>query len=251
MRWTFAILALLPFQLLAAAQEKQGSPQSRLSLDQVVTRLEQKDAERTAALEEFEGTRIYRLQYHGFFKEGTAEMVVKVRFVAPESKEFTIVSENGTKFVLDHIFKKLLESEQEAIRGDNRSATALTRGNYNFELAGYESTPERDCYVLQLLPKTKNKFLYRGKIWVDAKDFAVVRIEGEPDKNPSVWITKTDFEHKYTKVEDFWLPSENRTETSVRFGGRSILSIQYQDYRILKAAPLHGVENARVEISTF
>lgn len=251
MPWKFAILALIPFQLVAAAQQNQGTPQSRLSLDQVVTRLEKQNAQRTAALEEFESTRTYRLQYHGFFKDGAAEMVVKVRFVAPESKEFTIISESGSKFVLDHIFKKLLEGEQEASRGENRSATALTSDNYRFELTGYESTPERDCYVLKLLPKTKNRFLYRGKIWVDAKDFAVVRIEGQPEKNPSMWISKTDFEHKYTKVSDFWLPSENRTETSIRFGGRSSLSIEYQDYRILRAAPLHGPENARVDIVPF
>jgi hypothetical protein len=54
-----------------------------------------------------------------------------------------------------------------------------------------------------------SKFLYRGKIWVDAKDLALTQIEGEPAKNLSFWIKKTDIAHKYTKVEDFRLPAEN------------------------------------------
>ena len=39
-------------------------------------------------------------------------------------------------------------------------------------------------YVLNVIPRTDEKFLYRGKIWVDAKDFAVTRIEAEPAKEP-------------------------------------------------------------------
>lgn len=245
------LLAFLFPALEAAAQQNDDSATPRLSLDQIVNKLEQKNAERAAALEEFEAKRIYRMQYSGFFRDSSAEMIVRVRFTAPNSKEFTVVSESGSRFVIDHIFKRLLQSEQEATRSENRDATELTRNNYQFELAGYQNTPEGGFYILTLLPKTRNKFLYRGKIWVDARDFAVTRIEGEPGRNPSMWITRTDFEHKYRKVDDFWLPSENHTETMVRLGGRSTLSIEYQDYKILKASPLHGTENARVVLAPF
>jgi hypothetical protein len=186
------------------------------------------------------------MQYRGFFKERDAEMVVKVHFSAPNSKQFTVVSETGSKFVIDHVFKRLLEAEQEATTGDNRRECALSRDNYNFSLVGYESSPEGGRYVLSLQPRSGNKYLYRGKIWVDAKDFAVVRIEGEPNRNPSMWITKTDFAHQYAKVDGFWLPSQNDTETSVRFGGKSKLSIEYEDYKVIKASPLHITETARV-----
>jgi len=101
--------------------------------------------------------------------------------------------------------------------------------------------------VLALQPKSNNKYLYRGKIWVDAKEFAVVRIEGEPNRNPSMWITKTDFAHQYTKVDGFWLPAQNYTETSIRFGGKSKLSIEYDDYKVVKSAALHITETARIK----
>ena len=141
---------------------------------------------------------------------------------------------------------KLLEGEQEAASDENRRRTALSSDNYDFTLAGYESDAEGGRYILDLLPKTKNKFLYRGQIWVDDKDFAVVRNEGEPGKNPSFWIKKTEIEHRYEKVNGFWLPAENHTESVTRLGGRATLSIEYKDYRITRANPL-PVENARAD----
>jgi outer membrane lipoprotein-sorting protein len=241
------ILAAIPYVASAqqiAAAETSAQPHS-LSLEQVVANLEQRNAQRAAALEEFEGKRIYRMEYRGFPSDKDAEMVVKVTFRAPNSKEFTVVSQTGSKFVIDHVFKKLLEGEQEAAKGDNRNDTALTRQNYNFELTGYEPTPNGGQYVLKLLPRTKNKFLYRGKIWIDAKDFAVVRIEGEPGKNPSMWIKKTDIAHRYVKVNDFWLPAENHTESFIRLGGKATLSIEYHDYKIIKSIPLDAAKKVR------
>jgi outer membrane lipoprotein-sorting protein len=214
----------------------------RLSLNQILSNLEQRNAQRAAALERFESTRVYRMQYRGFPSDRNAEMTVKVSFQAPNSKQFTVLSETGSRFVIEHVFKKLLEAEEEAAKADNRSDSALTRRNYDFELAGFEKNPQGDQYVLALLPKNKNKYLYRGKIWVDAKDFAVVRIEGEPGKNPSMWIKKTDIAHSYKKVDDFWLPAENHTESFIRLGGKASLSIEYQDYKITKASGLHSAK---------
>lgn len=246
--WFVALgLLVVPFQ--AWTQQTAETPPrtaiEHLSLDRVLANLEMRNAERAAALQEFEGTRIYRMQYHGFPSDRDAEMVVKVKFQAPNSKEFTVVSQTGSRFVIDRIFKKLLESEEEASRGDNRQDTALSRQNYNFELAGFESSPTGGEYVLNLVPKTKNKFLYRGKIWVDAKDFAVVRIEGEPGKNPSFWIKKTDIAHSYKKVDDFWLPAENHTESFIRMGGKATLSIEYQDYKITRSKPTTAAKTSR------
>ncbi len=218
-------------------------PTPNLPVEQVVRKLQEKNAERAAALAQYEATRVYRMQYHGFPSDREAEMVVHVDYHAPNSKEFRVLSQTGSKFIIEHVFKKLLEGEHEAADEENRRHTALTAENYDFTSAGYEAAADGGQYVLNLLPKTKNKFLYRGKIWVDAKDFAVVRIKGEPGKNPSFWIKKTDIEHSYVKVNDFWLPAENRTESVLRLGGVANLSIQYKDYRVTRTTALQGVED--------
>ena len=238
------LLAGAPPAMGQRSDEPRAAAQNAaLPLDQVVKNLEERNALRTAALQQFEGKRIYRMQYRGFPGSRDAEMVVSFKFRAPNSKEFKVISESGSKLIIDRVFKRLLEGEQEAASGDNRRQTALTRENYDFELAGYENSPEGPRYILNLLPKTKNKFLYRGKIWVDAKDFAVVRIEGEPAKNPSIWIKKTEIAHRYVKVDNFWLPAENHTESVIRLGGRATLSIEYQDYKIIRANPIQASQN--------
>ena len=210
-----------------------------LTVQQVVKRLQERNAERAAALDRYQVTRLYSMRYRGFPSDRNAEMTVSMVYHAPNSKQFSVISESGSKFIIDHVFNKLLEGEQEAGNEENRRQSALTAENYDFTLAAYETSADGALYVLNLTPRTKNKFLYRGKIWVDAKDFAVRRIEGEPEKNPSFWIKKTDVQHRYAKVGDFWLPAENRTESVIRLGGVAYLSIEYKDYKSLetKAPP--------------
>jgi hypothetical protein len=233
-----------PAQVQPAVEPAVSVKSSLLPLGDVVRNLQQKNAERAAALEEFAGTRIYRMQYRGIPSDRDAEMVVSMTFHAPAAKQFSVISQTGSKFIVEHVFMKLLEGEQEAASDENRRHSALSTDNYDFALAGYEYDADGGRYVLDLSPKTKNKFLYRGRIWVDSKDFAVVRIEGEPGKNPSFWIKKTEIAHRYVKVNDFWLPAENHTESVTRLGGRAILSIEYKDYKITRANPL-PVESAR------
>ena len=215
-----------------------------LTAEEVVKNLQEKNRQRAIALHQFQGMRVYRMEYRGFPSNRDAEMIVTMSYQSPNTKEFNVVSQTGSKFIIDRVFKKLLEGEQEAMSDENRQRTALNSENYDFTMAGYETTADGADYVLNTLPKTKNKFLYRGKVWVDAKDFAVTRIEAEPAKNPSFWIKKTEIQHKYIKVNDFWFPAENRSESSIRLGGKAVLSIEYKDYKIKDAAPLHRVESA-------
>jgi hypothetical protein len=87
-------------------------------------------------------------------------------------------------------------------------------------------------YVLAVEPRRKDKFLYEGRIWIDAQDFAVVRLEAKPAKNPSFWTRSSLIEQVYTKVGQFWLPLRNHSVSAVRLGGTADLTIQYKDYRI-------------------
>jgi hypothetical protein len=91
----------------------------------------------------------------------------------------------------------------------------------------------------------KDKFLYYRRIWVDAEDFAVVRLEAEPAKNPSFWTRKTKIEQVYVKIGDFWLPSHNYSVTAIRLGGSAELTIDYKDYEITSASEVSSFSSAR------
>ena len=54
---------------------------------------------------------------------------------------------------------------------------------------------DRPAYVLSVEPISPSKFLYKGKIWVDAAAFAVAKMEVQPAKNPSFWISRTLIHH--------------------------------------------------------
>jgi hypothetical protein len=203
-----------------------------LSGEEVVNEMIRRNLQRAEALSGFEATRIYRLEYHGFPGSRSAEMVVDVKYKSPATKEFTVRSASGSRLLIERVLEKLLQSEQEALTPENQSRVALNRENYTFALAGQENTPDGSFYILSVEPRTNNKLLYRGRIWVDAKDFAVARIEAAPAKNPSFWIKDVKIEHIYQKIDDFWLPASNRSTSITRLGGRALLTIEYKDYQI-------------------
>ena len=209
-----------------------------LTTDQVVANLVRMNLERAHALHAYHGTRIYRVEYRGFPGIRSAEMVVDVKYQSPGTKEFTIQSAIGSRIIIDKVFKKLLQAEKDALAAEAQSRTALNSDNYDFTLVGYESTPFSSMYVLIVEPRTKDKFLYRGRIWVDAEDFAVARLEAEPAKNPSFWTKNSEVEQVYMKVSDFWLPARNHSITAIRLGGRAELTIQYNNYQITGADPV-------------
>ena len=72
----------------------------------------------------------------------------------------------------------------------------------------------------------------RGRIWVHQEDFAIVRMEGSPAKNPSFWTRKVEFTRRYQKHGPFWLTASIESESEVLIAGKSSLKIEYSDYVI-------------------
>jgi len=210
-------------------------PPPPLSTDVIVQRLMAANAQRSQALRGYHGTRAYHLEYHGVFGSHEAGMQVEAVYTAPERKDFKVLSQNGSKVLINHVLVKLLTSEQEAQKEQNRKELEISPKNYDFALAGTEHTPGGDFYVLEVSPKGKSKYLYRGKLWIDARDFAVARMQGEPAKNPSMWVSHTQIEYRWAKIGGFWLPVHNESVTQVRMGGKAVLTIDYTDYQVTGA----------------
>jgi len=208
------------------AQETSGAP---LTADQVVQRMVERNQQRAQVLEGYRGTRTYHLEYHGLSSK-SATLVVAMTYRRPDEKKFCIVSESGSELLQGRVLKRLLEAEAEAMQEEQRRQTAMGPENYQFRLATYD----HGFYVLEVTPRTKNKFLFRGRIWVEGQDFAVARMEGEPARNPSWWTKRNAIQVIYEKVGQFWLPARNETNTQLRIVGRSLLTIVYRDYEILQ-----------------
>ncbi|HZQ18732.1 MAG TPA: hypothetical protein VFA90_08425 [Terriglobales bacterium] len=222
-------------QYLIARDQKppKFNPQtsSTLSVDSIVEKMTTANARRAAELRGFQGRRWYHLQYHGFLGGREASMEVLATYSAPNKREFTVISENGSHLLLNRVLLKLLDSERQAF--EDRKQFELSPRNYNFELLDIEQEPKGEtCYVLWVKPRKNNEFLYNGKIWVDANDFAVVRMEGEPAKSPSFWIRDTQIQSNWVKIGDFWFIAHNSSVSHIRMGGTATLSIDYGDYQL-------------------
>ena len=120
-------------------------------------------------------------------------MEVEIRYDAATGKNFRIVSQTGSNLLCDKVLKKAVDSEKEA--SQDKASTALNETNYKFSLAT-DTVNGRPAYVLHEEPLKEGKFLSRGKIWIDAQDFAIVKMETEPAKNPSFWIRTRRSAHR-------------------------------------------------------
>jgi hypothetical protein len=204
---------------------------SPLTTAQVVDRMVARNEQRAQALDSYKATRAYHLEYHGLANK-SADLVVEITYQRPGQEKFSIVSESGSELLNKRVLQRLLEAEVESMQEENRRRTAIRPENYEFRLIAYEQTPGHDFYVLEVTPRSKSEFQFRGRIWVEGQDFAVARIEGEPAKNPSWWTKRNVIHITYEKHGDFWLPARNETVTQVRIAGRSLLTIDYRDYQI-------------------
>jgi len=239
-------VALLAACIPAVAQ--QATVSAPLSADEVMRRVMRMNGLRANALETYSSIRTYHLECH-CLSHKEADMVVRTEYEAPNKKVFTIVSESGSGTVRSRVFKKLLEAEQESMREQNQQRAAITPENYTFQLTDYQKIGGNEFYVIEVGPLNKNKFLFRGRIWIDAKDFAIAQVEGEPAVNPSWWTVKTNFKRSYRKVGDFWLPESNDSETKVRVVGTALLTIKYGEYQITQAHNLNPDSDVEAKLS--
>jgi len=84
--------------------------------------------------------------------------------------------------------------------------------------------------VLQAEPKSANPLLIRGRVFIDAEDYAVARIEAAPAQKPSAWVIRTHFVHDYSKHGSQYLADLNRSDSDIRLFGHSTTEIRYSDY---------------------
>ena len=211
--------------------------------DELVASMIAHDNQRQTTLRGYTAVRRYVLENRRHHKR--AEMLVRMTCLADGSKRFDVVDANGWSGARRYVFPRLLEAETEASRPGLREHSRITPENYTFQLVGTEYVRGRPAFVLAIEPKSENKYLTRGRIWVDAKEYAIVRVEGQPAKNPSFWVKSVHFVHEYDKSGSFWFPVSDHSVTDVRIFGATEMTIDYFDYTP-NASPLSPLQDAAV-----
>jgi outer membrane lipoprotein-sorting protein len=205
--------------------------------DEIVAKMLERNRLRSEQLRRYSAVRTYEIRN----PEGkvAAQAVVRVDYQAPDKKTFNKTSEKGSGIVRHLVFDRLIQSESETSSGREHRNSAVTTANYTFTLSGEEDVGPYHCFVLVAAPKSKEKYLFEGKVWIDAQDFAIVKIAGHPAKKPSFWINRADFVRQYQRIDGFWLPYRDETFVEVKIYGRRIFTVDHQQY-VVNPAPLQA-----------
>ena len=214
--------------LAAAGQVSERPEPLTTTADEVMAKVFVRDRQREKLSQGYAGQRLYVFDNKRWHKH--AELLVAVNGDPDGTKHFEVLNEEGWKSANHRVLRKMLESETETSRPTMRPKTLLTPENYSFSLLQAELFEGRPTYVIAVEPKRKDKYLFEGRIWVDATDFAVVRCEGKPARNPSFWTRSIHFVHEYQKSSDFWFPHTTDSVTDARIFGTTNVVIHYFGY---------------------
>ena len=190
----------------------------------------------------FSSLRHYHLQVRSPSPDIAADMHVQLTSTG-SGKSVQVIDESGSHLLLTQVLEKLIECEQI---DSAQSMAALTPFNYNFTFDGESGTGRQRMYVFSVEPKAKSNPpylrrlehnpIFRGKIWIDANDFAVVRVEAQPATNPSFWKDADAVPRAQERHGGMRPPQAIRTESKVRMGGTAVLTIDCGNYRVDKTA---------------
>jgi hypothetical protein len=247
------VVAMTMFAVDAKSQARQPALTTPLdplrpgiSENQLFAELATRNERRSAGLLGYTSLRTYKVV--DLKGKVHAEEVGRMDYHAPDKKTFVVTSEKGSALIRYLALNPLIASEIETASGKEHHDSAIIPANYNLELIGEQQIGPYRCFVARATPKRRDKYLFEGKVWIDAQDFAVVRIEGHPAKKLSFWIEQVDFVRQYQKIGGFWLPQRDETLVQVRLYGKKTLTIDHQDYSL---NPTFGKDQAAENVSHF
>jgi hypothetical protein len=225
-------------ELLVEIKAPVESPAGEISGSQLLAELATHDQIRNAALLAYTELRTYQLT--DAVGKVRAQQSGQMEFRAPGKLTFVSNSEAGSGVVRRLAFNPLIASEIEAASGKTLEESAITPANYTFEILGEEYVGPNRCFVAWASPKRPDKYLFEGKVWIDAEEFAIVRVAGHPARKLSFWIDQVNFVREFERIDGFWLPRKDQTFVQVKLYGQKVLTIEHQYYAVSRERKTEG-----------
>src|SRR4051794_18906203 len=142
----------------------------------------------------------------------TAEMLVKTTYRKETGKSFEVLSQNGSSLWRNEVLKSLLENEQRMSQPGNVESALINSSNYEMKLDKNASVTlnGRQCLVLDITPRRKSQYLFKGQLWVDAHDYAIVQLKGIAAKSAIFLANAADVTRQYGEIDS--LPMATHAE---------------------------------------
>jgi hypothetical protein len=222
---------------LAGAQAIQPTP----DVNTIVQRMATAQQENKARLRPFTVKRGYFLLDKKDQTKG--EVVANITVLPPDNKQYSIESSSGGGMG-EKVLRDILTKETEPAKDERK--TELSAENYDFQLLGEETMDGRRCYLLGINPRREEKDLIRGKIWVDAQNYNIHRIEGSPVKSPSWWIHDLQILMSFAEVDGMWLRTFTHAVANVRFKGKYVMESRDLEYRAAQQTASRSRRNSGI-----
>ena len=210
-----------------------------IPIDQIIQKFAAREAEFKTERDNFTYTQTFVIQTldSGGRPDGEYKMTSEIVFT-PAGKRFERVTA-----ALSPLSSRIQLSQQDFDDLEHVQPFVLTTNElpkYNIKYAGHERLDELTCYLFDVGPKTleKNQRYFQGRVWVDDKDFEIVKTDGKavPD------IRKGGQENVFPRFEtfrenvegDYWFPTYTRSNDILHFSSGDIpirMTVRYENYK--------------------
>lgn len=171
----------------------------------------------------------------------TAEMLVRTTYRKEAGKSYEILSQSGSSLWRNEVLKTLLENEQRMSRPGNVETALINSSNYEMKL---DNNPAqmlngRQCLVLDITPRRKSQYLFKGQLWVDAHDYAIVQLKGTAAKSAIFIANAAEVTRQYAEVENLPMATHAEAVSGSALLGQTVVKVDYSGYQMqLSGAPM-------------
>jgi hypothetical protein len=221
---TLAAILLISIGLYSSGLQLHPASLSdmRPPLDDLLARMMAYRQWQNSSLREYQAHRRFYASNPRFSKDSTLE--VQTVFHWPYSLQSTVLRQDGSDFIRERVFDKIIEAESDMVVSDQGD---IIPKNYDFSFVGKEDCQGRPCWRLAIKPKRKDKFLIDGDIWLDSADYAVTHVHGVPSKHVSVWVSRVEIDRRLSRIEGVWLTNKIESSSNIHLVGDVVLQIEY------------------------
>ena len=241
--------------MLRSAPAAASTEPPSIPIDEIIRRFAAREAEFKTERDNFTYTQTFIIQtLDGGRVDGEYRMTSEIVFT-PEGKRYEKVTNAPTPTL-----ERITLSQQDLDDLEHVQPFVLTTKElpkYDVKYVAHEPLDELNTYVFDVGPKTleKNQRYFQGRVWVDDKDFEIVKTDGKavPD------IKKKGQENVFPRFETFrenvegnyWFPTYTRSNDVLHFSSGDIpirMTVRYENYKrfgvtVKIGAPVKKIED--------
>jgi hypothetical protein len=163
-----------------------------------------------------------------------AEMLVKTTYTKQTGKSYEIVSQSGSSLWRNEVLLTLLDHEKRMSQPGNVQTALIDSANYEIKLDANprDRLNDRDCLVLDITPRRNSEYLFKGRLWVDVQDFAIVQLKGTASKSAFFLASAAEVSRQYDEMDALPMATHAEAVSGSALLGQTTVKIDYSNYQL-------------------